>query len=94
MLNLGGVILDSSSIIILLIVLCIIFLFFSITLKPLTLFIKFIKQCSIGILLITLLNYALSFLGIFIGLNYITAITVGILGIPGLVSLYIIQLIF
>lgn len=81
----------SSSIMIWLIIICVIFLIFSLIAKPIKLFIRFITQCCVGVSLMFLLNHALYGSGIFVGVNYITALIVGVLGLPGLISMYLLQ---
>ena len=77
-----------------LIILCAIFLVFTLVSKPIKLLVRFIVQSFVGITFMFFLNNALYGFGIFVGINYITALVVGILGIPGLISMYLLQVLF
>ena len=61
--------------------------------KPLKYIIGFILQLVVGGALITLCNWIFSALDLplFVGLNVITGVLVGILGIPGVILLYILS---
>lgn len=53
---------------------------------------KFVLNAIIGGLLIIVFNFFGQFTGIYIGLNEITALIVGVLGIPGFVAILIVKL--
>lgn len=80
---------DSTKLVIWMIIACIIFMIVLTFSKPLKFFIKFIVQgvlYSCGFLVV---NATLSSFNIFVGLNFLTAFVVGLLGFPGFVFLYI-----
>lgn len=54
---------------------------------------KFILNALIGGLLIVVFNFFGQFTGVYVGLNEITALIVGILGIPGFIAILAIKLI-
>lgn len=74
---------------------CIIFLFIlgKIFILPLKIIFKLILNSILGGLLIFLINIVGSSFGFHIGLNIVTAIFVGLLGIPGAGLLAILQII-
>ncbi len=53
---------------------------------------KFILNALIGGLLIVVFNFFGQFTGVYVGLNEITALIVGILGIPGFIAILAIKL--
>ena len=59
--------------------------------KPLKSLLKFFIRAVIGLFAVFIVNLILSPFGLFIGLNYLTAFIIGILGLPGFISLYILQ---
>ena len=59
--------------------------------KLTTLFLKMSLQGVVGIAFISGINFALSSFGVFVGVNFITVGIASVLGIPGVVSLYILQ---
>ena len=56
-----------------------------------TFFLKAVAQGAIGAVIMVAFNFALSPLGVFVGVNFITVGVAGLLGLPGVVSLYILQ---
>jgi len=62
-----------------------------IMLIPLKFLIKLIINVLIGGLVLLVLNFFGGIIGIHIGVNVITALTVGILGVPGVLLLLLIQ---
>lgn len=54
---------------------------------------KFVLNALLGGLLILAFNFFGKFTGVYIGLNEITALVVGILGIPGFIAILAIKLI-
>ena len=54
---------------------------------------KFILNALIGGLLIVAFNFFGQFTGVYVGLNEITALIVGILGVPGFIAILAIKLI-
>ncbi len=63
-------------------------------LVPLKIVIKLIYNSIIGGVILILINVVGGFLGIHIGINPLTAIIAGVLGIPGVVLLLLLQVIF
>ena len=68
------------------------FIGFIIFSKPIKSLLKFFLRSGLGLGGIVLVNFILSPLEIFIGLNYLTAFIIGILGLPGFISLYILKI--
>lgn len=60
-------------------------------LKPLKTFIKFIINSFMGAGAIILSNFLLEFAGISLGVNILNAVIVGLLGLPGLGALILIN---
>jgi inhibitor of the pro-sigma K processing machinery len=71
--------------------LLLIYLVGRVMLFPLRIVFKLIVNAVIGGLVLWVINYFGSYFGIHIPLNPITALTVGFLGIPGVVLLLVIQ---
>lgn len=73
---------------------CIFFLFIfgKIFIIPIKTILKLIINSVLGGLIIFIINFIGSFLNFHIGLNLITSIFVGILGIPGAIVIVIIKL--
>ncbi|MDT3698561.1 MAG: pro-sigmaK processing inhibitor BofA family protein [Thermincola sp.] len=71
--------------------LLLIFLVGKVMLFPLRMVFKLIINAIVGGLVLWVINYVGSYFGIHIPLNPITALTVGFLGIPGIVVLLVIQ---
>ncbi|MCG8501236.1 MAG: pro-sigmaK processing inhibitor BofA family protein [Firmicutes bacterium] len=63
-------------------------------LVPLKIVIKLIYNGILGGIILIVINVIGSFMNIHIGVNPLTALTAGVLGIPGVVLLLILQLIF
>ena len=61
--------------------------------KPLRALIKIAVNSAIGGVCIVIFNFVSQLFGFFIGVNALTAVTVGILGAPGFVMLLLLQLI-
>ena len=74
--------------------LLILFVVTKIFFKPIRFTVKLIANSIIGAFLLYLLNLLRPFLGIYIGINPITALVTGLLGIPGICLLLILQIIF
>ena len=82
----------TSTIIIFLASIMILILFGKVLVLPLKIIIKLILNSILGGLIITLINYIGASFGLHIGLNIITTIFVGLLGIPGAILLIIFKL--
>ena len=74
--------LDTNTIIIYIACICFLFLFGKIFILPLRSILKLVLNSVFGGILIYIINLIGSLFGFHIGLNYITAIFAGILGIP------------
>ena len=85
--------LDTNTIIIYIACICFLFLFGKIFILPLKSIVKLILNSLLGGTLIYIINLIGGLFGFHIGLNYITAIFAGILGIPGSILLVILKLI-
>ena len=73
---------------------CIFFLFIlgKIFIVPIKIILKLVINSILGGIIIFVINFIGSFWGFHIGLNFITSIFVGILGIPGAIVIIIIKL--
>ncbi|MBR5517791.1 MAG: pro-sigmaK processing inhibitor BofA family protein [Clostridia bacterium] len=69
---------------------CILIAVFS---KPLGLILKVAVNSALGGVCIIAFNFVSQIFGFFIGVNALTAVTVGILGIPGFIMLLMLRLI-
>ena len=54
---------------------------------------KLLGQAGVGSLVILGANWLLGGVGLFVGLNLVTVMVVGLLGLPGVVSLYVLSVI-
>lgn len=72
------------------IIACVLIVIFA---KPLRALIKIAVNSAIGGVCIVIFNFVSQLFGFFIGVNALTAVTVGILGAPGFVMLLLLQLI-
>lgn len=61
--------------------------------KPFQFIGKIILNSILGGVLIIVFNFFGQYTGVNIGLNFVTALTIGILGIPGFIAILIIKLI-
>ena len=71
---------------------CFIFIFGRIFIVPITTILKLIFNSILGGVVIFIINLIGSTFSFHIGLNFFTSIVVGLLGLPGAVSLIIIKL--
>lgn len=69
---------------------CVLLVIFS---KPIGKFLKLIVRCAFGTVCIIMFNFISQVFGFFIGVNALTAITLGFLGAPGFVMLLMLKLI-
>ncbi len=58
---------------------------------PMRMFIKAVGNSVVGAVLLIIFNIVGSFVGLSIGVNVVTALVVGFLGVPGLITLLIVQ---
>ena len=61
--------------------------------KPIKWLFKLIINCALGCVCLIAYNFIGGLFGLYIGVNVITAITVGLLGIPGLAMLMLLSVI-
>ena len=83
---------DSNSIIAYIACIFFLFIFGKIFVIPVKIILKLIINSVLGGLIIFIINLIGSFFDFHIGLNFITSIFVGILGIPGAIVIVIIKL--
>lgn len=62
--------------------------------KKVSYILKFLIRSAIGALGFTFLNMTTATYGLIVGVNLLTVVFVGLLGIPGFISLYIYQILF
>lgn len=84
---------DSNTIIIYIACICFLFLFGKIFILPIKSILKLVINSCMGALIIYLINLIGTLFNFHIGLNYITAIFTGILGVPGAILLVILKLV-
>lgn len=63
-------------------------------LVPVKVVLKFIYNALLGGVVITIINFIGGFLGFKIALNFVTALLIGMLGIPGIFLLIILKYVF
>lgn len=85
--------LDTNTLIVYLACICFLFLFGRIFILPIKSVLKLVLNSILGGVIIYVINLIGGVFSFHIGLNYITAILTGILGIPGVVLLIILKLI-
>lgn len=61
--------------------------------KPIRMIAKIVLNSAIGGIFIAVFNFISQLFGIFIGVNVLTALTVGILGIPGFLMLLMFRIV-
>ncbi len=84
---------DTNTIITYLACICFLFIFGRLLVLPIKTILKLVINSIFGGILIYVINWIGSIFGFHIGLNFITAILVGVLGVPGAILLVIIKLI-
>lgn len=82
---------DNNTLIIYIACICFLFLFGRIFILPIKSILKLVLNSILGGLIIYLINVVGSLFSFHIGLNYITAILVGILGVPGAILLVVLK---
>lgn len=65
-----------------------------ILLKPIKFIIRIIINSILGVCFLALLNYFSPFLHIYIGINAVSALVLGVLGVPGLCLLMLLKIFF
>ncbi len=83
--------LDNNTLIIYISCICFLFLFGRIFILPIKSVLKLVLNSILGGLIIYLINIVGNLFAFHIGLNYITAILVGILGVPGAILLVVLK---
>lgn len=83
---------DNNTLIIYIACICFLFLFGRIFILPIKSVLKLVLNSILGGLIIYLINVVGSLFSFHIGLNYITAILVGILGVPGAILLVVLKI--
>lgn len=83
---------DQNTIIIYLACICFLFLFGKIFILPIKSILKLVFNSILGAGIIYAINFVGNFFSFHIGLNYITVIFVGILGVPGSILLVVLKL--
>ena len=91
MTSLRGDKMNYNTVLVVVFLILIAFIVLRILVGPIKILIKLMFSSSLGLLGISLFNLVASVFGIHIGINMLTIITVGILGIPGMVLLLILQ---
>ena len=89
--TLGGSNLDKNTIIIYLACICFLFLFGKIFIVPIKTVLKLMLNSIMGGILIYIINLVGGIFNFHIGLNLVTTIFTGILGIPGIILLIIMK---
>ncbi|MCL2565228.1 MAG: pro-sigmaK processing inhibitor BofA family protein [Defluviitaleaceae bacterium] len=82
---------DYTSIITWMIIVCLIFIGLIVFAKPVKYILRFLIQAVCGMSLAIILNFILAPFSLAIGLNYLTFLITGLLGLPGFAMLYIIS---
>lgn len=82
---------DYSNIITWMIIICLVFVGLIIFAKPVKYILRFLTQAVCGIFLAMGLNFLLTPFSIAIGINYLTFAVVGLLGLPGFITLYFVS---
>ena len=82
---------DSGNIIIWMIAVCAVGVALMMFSKPIKAIVRIFIQAILGSALMYIANIVLAPFAIFVGVNALTAFIVGVLGLPGLFTLYILQ---
>ncbi len=83
---------DNNTLIIYIACICFLFLFGRIFILPIKSVLKLVLNSILGGLIIYLINVVGGLFAFHIGLNYITAVLVGILGVPGAILLIVLKM--
>lgn len=84
---------DSNQVIGWMIIACLLFIVFVLFSKPLKAIAKICINSVIGVSALFIGNFILAPFGLGVGINVFTALVTGILGIPGFICLYILNII-
>jgi len=85
---------DSSDIIMLMIAACVALVILMLFSSPIKAFARIALNSALGIIGILAANVFLTPFGMFVGVNILTVMAVGLLGFPGFIMLYITSLMF
>ena len=85
---------SSSDIIMLMIGACVILIIYLLFTNPIKTLVRIVIGCAVGAVGMLAANSFLAPLGVFVGINPVTVLIVGVLGLPGFVMLYIASLLF
>lgn len=66
-------------------------LFFKIIVKPIKWILKLLLNAFLGLIILVVVNYLGAFVGLKITIGWLSAIVVGVLGLPGVVLLLLIE---
>ncbi|MCL2618279.1 MAG: pro-sigmaK processing inhibitor BofA family protein [Defluviitaleaceae bacterium] len=84
----------SHNVIMLMIGACLILILFLLFSNPLKALVRVVANGGLGIIGLAAANTLLAPLGVFVGINPVTAAIIGFLGLPGFVALYVAGFIF
>jgi len=82
---------DYNSIITWMIVICIIFVGLVVFAKPVKYILRFLAQAVCGMFLAMVFNFILAPFSVAVGVNYLTFVVSGLLGLPGFAMLYFVS---
>jgi inhibitor of the pro-sigma K processing machinery len=82
---------NSNQVILWMIIICIGFMVLTLLIKPIRTVGKLLINSFLGIVALFIFNFLLAPIGISIGINVLNAFIVGLLGIPGFISLFILS---
>ncbi len=80
-----------TSLLTIIIIAVLLILFFMIFRKPMKIVFKFFLNTLLGFVALLVINFLGGFIGISIGVNLITAAVTGVLGVPGVALLLLLQ---
>ena len=84
---------DSESVIIIMLVLCGIATVVMIFSEPLKYLLRIVANSVFGAVAMFAINTVFGFTGLGVGINLVTVLTAGLLGLPGIAALYIVRII-
>lgn len=84
--------LDINNILVFIACICFLFIFGRILIIPIKTILKFALNSILGAIIIYIINWVGSLFGFHIGVNIITSILIGILGVPGAILLILVKL--
>ena len=85
---------STSAVLILIVVVLAVFLFFKLLAKPIKFAFKVLLNAAIGFVLLFLVNFFGSYIGLSIEMNAVNAVIVGFLGVPGIVLILVFHMFF